>query len=59
MENTDNAFMTIDEMAEYLRIGICSAYSLAKEPGFPSVRIGKRKLIIPKDKLEARLKGKV
>lgn len=52
MENTANENMTVDEMKDYLRIGICSAYKLLKEPGFPVVKICKGKFIIPKAKLD-------
>ena len=39
--------LTVREMAKYLRIGVNAAYSLVKQPGFPIVKVGKRKQFIP------------
>lgn len=49
MEQNEN--MTVQEMSMYLRIGICNAYKLTREQGFPAVHIGK-KIIIPKTELD-------
>jgi len=51
-ERTEKRFLTVKELAEYLRIGISNAYRLIKEPGFPSVRVLNDRWIIPKDKLD-------
>lgn len=51
-ERTEKRFLTVKEMAEYLRIGISNAYRLIKEPCFPSVRVLNNRWIIPKDKLD-------
>ena len=52
-ERTEKRFLTVKEMAEYLRIGIVNAYKLVREPDFPAVKIlGERKYIIPKDRLD-------
>lgn len=53
MAKSENANLTVKEMAEYLRIGIANAYKILKEPGFPAVKIlGERKYIIPRAKLD-------
>jgi excisionase family DNA binding protein len=36
-------FLTTKELKTYLRIGYNKAYALANTPGFPHIRIGKRK----------------
>lgn len=51
-ERTEQRFLTVKEMAKYLRIGISNAYRLVKEPGFPSVRVLNDRYIIPKDRLD-------
>ncbi|WP_422444302.1 helix-turn-helix domain-containing protein [Thermoanaerobacterium sp. DL9XJH110] len=43
--------MTIPQMAEFLQIGRCKAYRLAKTPGFPAVNLGKRGIRISKQAL--------
>lgn len=47
MENKDVMLLTVDEMAELLRIGRSSAYELCRQKEFPVVRIG-RNIRIPK-----------
>lgn len=51
-ERAEKRFLTVKELAEYLRIGITNAYRLIKEPGFPAVKVLEDRWIIPKDKLE-------
>ncbi|MBQ3177001.1 MAG: helix-turn-helix domain-containing protein [Clostridia bacterium] len=43
--------VNVKEMAKMLGISAQSAYNLAKTPGFPVVRIGKRQLV-PTDALK-------
>ena len=38
-------YMTIEETAKYLRVGLNRMYSLCKEPDFPSFKIGQKYLI--------------
>ena len=46
MENQDHtAVMTVEEAAEYLRIGRGHAYEMVREGRIPSLRMGKRILI--------------
>ena len=37
--------MTVKELAEALKISLPTAYQMTEQPGFPLVRIGRRKLI--------------
>ena len=52
MENTENKYMTVSEMAAYLKIGTSLAYQLVRKPDFPSMKVSKGKYISPKDKLD-------
>ena len=47
----DDRYLSVEEMAKYLKVGRNTAYKLCKEPGFPSSRIGK-KILIDKNKLD-------
>lgn len=58
-ERAEKRFLTVKELAEYLRIGISNAYRLIKEPGFPSVRILNDRYIIPKDLLDQWIEERV
>lgn len=42
VEMSDVGTLTVSEIAMILRIGKASAYKLVKEPGFPSIKIGKK-----------------
>ena len=42
--------MTINELREYLHIGICTAYEIVHKKDFPSLKVGKQWFII-KEKL--------
>lgn len=42
----DKSACSVQELANELGIGLNSAYKLTREPGFPVVRIGRRKLIL-------------
>lgn len=44
--------LTVEEMAEQLGISRSVAYQLIKEKGFPSIRVGERRVIIPVKSLE-------
>ncbi len=43
--------LTAADIAGFFGISLNNAYSLINSEGFPSIRIGKKKLIVPKDKL--------
>lgn len=49
---TEKAVLRVKELAAYLGIGLNSAYELVRQPGFPAIRIGKRKIIVPIEALE-------
>jgi len=53
----DMKFLTVEKMAKILHIGKSKAYELVKEPGFPSVKVGKQIRIIA-DELCEYLKNK-
>lgn len=44
----DKTTMSVQELSAQLGISLAKAYELAKTPGFPTLRIGKR-ILIPVD----------
>jgi len=50
MQDTNFHLLTVEEMAEILRIGRSSAYELCRQNEFPVIRIG-RSIRIPKKAL--------
>lgn len=44
----EKATISVRQLAEQLGVSLPKAYELAKQPGFPSIRIGNR-IVIPKD----------
>lgn len=52
IDNNDrfSEFFTVEEMAEYLRIGRSKAYALCKDDDFPKITIGKN-IRIPRESL--------
>ena len=49
--------ISVPELARYLSIGRCKAYDLAKQPDFPSIKIG-QKILIDTELLEKWLQNK-
>ena len=49
-QNIDRAVYTIPEVAAILGINLITVYELARNPGFPAIRIGKR-IVVPKEAL--------
>lgn len=43
--------LKLDQVAEVLGISRKVAYDLARQPGFPVVRIGEKRLIVPRELL--------
>ena len=43
--------LTVEELCEYFRIGKSTSYELTKLRGFPVIRVGSKKMVIPKRKL--------
>ncbi|MBQ8248521.1 MAG: helix-turn-helix domain-containing protein [Clostridia bacterium] len=48
---TDKLTINVPELAKLLGISRPVAYELTKREGFPAIRIGERRIIIPVDKL--------
>jgi predicted DNA-binding transcriptional regulator AlpA len=44
------AFIDITLMAEIMGISRSTAFSLAKSEGFPAIRVGAKRIIVPADK---------
>lgn len=44
-------YLSVEEMAQYLKVGRNTAYKLCKQPDFPTAKIGK-KILIDKKKLD-------
>lgn len=47
----EKAAISVRQLAEQLGISLPKAYELAKQPRFPSIRIGNR-IVIPKDSFQ-------
>jgi len=45
----ENEYLTVREVAKYLKISISMINSLIKQEEIPSIKIGKRRLFIKKD----------
>ena len=56
METVERLAYSIEEMAEAISIGRAAAYELIKQEGFPAVKIGKGRYIIPVRELKDWLK---
>ena len=48
--------LTVDEVAEVLRIGRTTAYTLARQRDFPTIRVGRR-IVIPRDAFARWIEG--
>ena len=42
--------MTVDELQDVLGINHNGVYELVRKPGFPAVRVSKKRIIIPRDR---------
>lgn len=49
--------MTVEEAGESLGISRATAYMLAKNGGIPVIRLGERRLVVPRKALEKLLEG--
>lgn len=47
-EEKETGYMSIEEMAEMLGIGVTSVYALIKAEGFPSIPNGKSGYVVPR-----------
>lgn len=43
--------LTVKQIAELLNISLPVAYELTKRADFPAVRVGKKRIMIPRDRL--------
>lgn len=50
MENPKGA-LNVKELAAYLGVGLNVAYGLVRTPGFPALKIGERRIVVPIDSL--------
>jgi len=41
------SMLTVDELAEFLRISRAGAYNLIATDGFPTLKVGKKRVVIP------------
>lgn len=53
VKNFDELPLTLSvyQVADLLNISLRVAYALTKQKGFPAVRVGERRLVIPRDRL--------
>lgn len=51
-------FLTVDEMANYLRIGRSKAYQICQQEDFPKITLGK-KIRIPREELNSWISHKL
>ncbi len=42
--------LKVEQVAEILQVGRNTAYSLIRQKGFPVVRIGEKRVVIPRDR---------
>ena len=49
MHETKNEVLTIDDIAEVLRVSQSTAYRLCRDPAFPSFRVGGQIRVTRKD----------
>jgi len=48
---TERATFTVPEAAKFIGINVIGCYDLCRTPGFPAVRIGQKRLVIPREAL--------
>lgn len=54
---TERLTMTVEEAGEALGISRATAYMLAKTGGIPVIRLGERRLVVPRVALQKMLEG--
>ncbi len=42
--------LKVEQVAEILQVGRNTAYSLTRQKGFPAVRVGEKRVVIPRDR---------
>jgi excisionase family DNA binding protein len=44
--------LNVPDVAKYLGVSRSVAYKLVRQPGFPSIRVGEKRIVIPRDKFK-------
>jgi excisionase family DNA binding protein len=44
--------LNVPDVAKYLGVSRTVAYKLVRQPGFPSIRVGEKRIVIPRDKFK-------
>jgi len=57
-KETERLTMTVKEAGEALGISRATAYLLARTGGIPVIRLGERRLVVPKAQLQKMLEGR-
>lgn len=52
MKPANRTTLSVHELAAEMGISLSLAYDLVKQPGFPSIRISERRIIIPRAELD-------
>ena len=42
--------LNVSDVAKFLGVSRTVAYKLVRQPGFPSIRVGEKRIVIPKSK---------
>ena len=50
---------TVKEVADLLGVSTITVYNMCKEYGFPSIKVGKKKIVILKEKYEKWMEEKI
>lgn len=52
-----NGTMSVRQLASYLGVGLSVAYQIVKSEGFPALKIGEKRIVIPIEQLNEWLKN--
>ncbi len=44
--------LNVPDVAKFLGVSRSVAYKLVRQPGFPSIRVGEKRIVIPRDKFK-------
>ena len=44
--------LNVPAVAKFLGVSRTVAYKLVRQPGFPSIRVGEKRIVIPRDKFK-------
>lgn len=51
--NNESLVYTINEVSKLLKISLSSAYELVRTDNFPKIRIGEKRILIPRKELQS------